>query len=79
MIAFCVLFLWGGWIFMQRAGKFSTPAIGMPNLIFYAPVLLGMALLCAASVIRLARMVAALMRGEVPRPGSHSSGGTLAT
>ncbi len=79
MIAFCVLFLWGGWVFMQRAGKFSTPAIGMPNLIFYAPALLGMALLCAASAIRLARLAAALMRGEVPRPASHSSGGTLAT
>lgn len=79
MIGFCVLFLWGGWLFMQRAGKFSTPAIGMTNLLFYAPVLIGMALLCFSSIVRLARIVAALMRGEVPRPASHSSGGTLAT
>jgi TRAP-type transport system small permease protein len=79
MIAFCVLFLWGGWLFMQRAGRFSTPAMEIPNLIFYAPVLLGMVLFCAASIVRLARMLQTLARGEVPKVHSATSGGTLAT
>jgi TRAP-type C4-dicarboxylate transport system permease small subunit len=79
MIVFCLLFLWSGWLFIQRAGRFSTPALEMPNLIFYAPVLFGMVLLCAASIVRLARMVRTLARGEIPKVQSATSGGTLAT
>jgi TRAP-type transport system small permease protein len=70
MVAFCVVFLWGGWMFMQRAGRFSTPALGMPNLVFYAPVIIGMFLLFGASLIRALRLAARLARGEVLSPPS---------
>ena len=52
-LAFCVLFLVSGYLFMQRAGRFSTPALGMPNLLFYAPAILGMALTFLVAVDRL--------------------------
>ena len=60
VLAFCLLFLWGGWAFMQRAGKFATPALGMPNLLFYLPVMIGVGLLVAASLVRIARQVSSL-------------------
>jgi TRAP-type C4-dicarboxylate transport system permease small subunit len=63
ILAFCLLFLWGGWAFMQRAGRFSTAALGMPNLLFYLPVMIGVGLLLMASVVRLTRQVAALRSG----------------
>jgi TRAP-type transport system small permease protein len=64
IVAFCALFLWGGWLFLQRAGRFSTPALGMPNLVFYTPVMLGMLLLSFVAVIRLVRTIARLRRGD---------------
>ena len=33
------MFLYAGWLFMQRAAQFSTPAIGMPNLVYYLPAI----------------------------------------
>jgi TRAP-type transport system small permease protein len=65
MVLFCVLFLWGGWFFLQRAGRFSTPALGLPNLIFYSAAMLGMLLLFAAALVRLWRLVARLRRGDL--------------
>lgn len=65
IVAFCVLFLWGGWLFLRRAGRFSTPALGMPNLVFYMPVMLGMALLTYIAVVRLVRTIARLRRGDL--------------
>ncbi|MFY8114421.1 MAG: TRAP transporter small permease [Rhabdaerophilum sp.] len=58
-VAFTLAFLVGGWFFMQRAGKFSTPALGMPNLLFYAPVLFGMALSMLAGLVRVYRTILA--------------------
>lgn len=58
-IAFALFFLIGGWLFMQRAGRFTTPALGMPNLLFYAPVLFGMALSLLAGLVRLHRVAVA--------------------
>lgn len=52
MVAFCGLFLIAGWQFMQRAARFSTPAIGMPNLVFYMPAIVGMVLLLVVAVDR---------------------------
>jgi TRAP-type C4-dicarboxylate transport system permease small subunit len=75
MALFCAMFLWGGWVFMQRAGKFSTPALGMPNLVFYTPVMAGMVLLFAASLVRLVRHAARLRRGDL----SPQQGGTPLT
>jgi len=52
--AFCLLTLYGFQSFLSRAGKFATPAIGIPNWLFYAPALLGFILLLAVSLLRLA-------------------------
>ena len=51
-LTFCILFLWGGWAFIQRAGKFSTAALGMPNTLYYMPALLGMVLLTLVCLLR---------------------------
>jgi TRAP-type C4-dicarboxylate transport system permease small subunit len=67
-VAFALAFLIGGWFFMQRAGKFSTPALGMPNLVFYAPVLFGMALSAVVGALRLARVIAGRAPGPIVTP-----------
>ena len=51
-VVFCALFLYAGWLFMQRAWKFSTPAIGLPNLVWYLPAMIGMTLLLAVAIRR---------------------------
>lgn len=65
-VFFGLAFLIGGYFFMQRAGGFSTPALGMPNLVFYAPVFLGMALSLLAGLVRLARVAAAPAKAVAP-------------
>lgn len=52
-VVFCGLFLAAGWFFLQRAGRFSTPALSLPNLLFYLPAIVGMALLALVAVHRL--------------------------
>lgn len=54
-LAFCVLFVWAAYWFMQRAGRFSTPAVGIPNLVYYLPAMLGMALTLLVAIRRVAR------------------------
>ncbi len=66
VLAFCCLFLWGGWAFLKKAGQFSTPALGIPNTVYYMPALLGMLLLALVSVQRLLRLLAALKSGALP-------------
>ena len=51
-LAFCVLFLVSCWWFMQRAARFSTPALSMPNLWYYMPAIAGMALTTLVAVDR---------------------------
>jgi TRAP-type C4-dicarboxylate transport system permease small subunit len=51
-VVFCALFLYAGWLFMQRAWKFASPAIGIPNLVWYLPAMIGMTLLLAVAVRR---------------------------
>jgi TRAP-type C4-dicarboxylate transport system permease small subunit len=63
-VLFCVLYLASGWFFMQRAARFSTPALGIPNILFYLPAALGMA---AMGLVAIDRTIAAL-RGA-PRAG----------
>ena len=46
------MFLIAGWQFMQRAARFSTPALGMPNLIFYMPAIIGMTLMLLVAIDR---------------------------
>lgn len=40
---------------MQRAAKFSTPALGMPNWLFYLPAAIGMLLFGLVALRRLLR------------------------
>ena len=56
-VLFALAFLAGGYMFMQRAARFATPALGMPNLLFFAPALLGMALSLVAGWVRLVRLI----------------------
>ena len=46
------MFLVAGWLFMQRAARFSTPALGMPNLFFYLPAIVGMTLMLLVAIDR---------------------------
>ena len=51
-VVFCARFLYAGWLFMQRAWKFASPAIGIPNLVWYLPAMIGMTLLLAVAIRR---------------------------
>ncbi|WP_119460158.1 TRAP transporter small permease [Rhodospirillaceae bacterium SYSU D60014] len=55
VIGFCVLLLVGLQTFLERAATFSTPAIGMPNWVFYLPMTIGMGLLTLVAIFRLVR------------------------
>jgi TRAP-type C4-dicarboxylate transport system permease small subunit len=57
-LAFCAIFLVSCWWFMQRAGRFSTPALNMPNLWYYMPAIAGMVL---TTVIAADRMLGLVM------------------
>lgn len=62
VVAFGALTLYGFYAFLERAAKFTTPSLAMPNLFFYMPALVGLALL---TLLALARTIG-LLRG----PGS---------
>ena len=52
-LAFCVLFLVSAWLFLKRAAFFSTPALSIPNWLYYLPALVGMVLTSVVGVDRL--------------------------
>jgi TRAP-type transport system small permease protein len=56
ILAFCLLFLWGGWRFLARASQFSTAALGIPNWLYYLPAAIGMVMFSVVSLRRLARV-----------------------
>ena len=60
IFGFCVLFLVSCYWFMQRAGRFSTPALGIPNLFYYGPAIVGMVL----TTLIAAERVIAVVRGR---------------
>lgn len=62
IVLFFGLFFWGGWVFLQRAAKFSTPALGMPNWLFYLPAAIGMLLF---GLVALRRLLCALKGAPV--------------
>jgi TRAP-type transport system small permease protein len=74
-VLFCALFLVAGWYFLQRAGRFTQPAMGLPNLWFYMPAAVGMVLLF---VVMLRRAVAALL-GKPMSTSGVASGAEHAT
>ncbi|PRD44774.1 TRAP transporter small permease [Phyllobacterium phragmitis] len=69
ILVFCLLTLYGFQSFLSRAGKFSSPAIGIPNWLFYAPALAGFVLLLLIAVVRLA----GLFLESEPAPGDSAA------
>ncbi|HVK31933.1 MAG TPA: TRAP transporter small permease subunit [Burkholderiaceae bacterium] len=63
-LAFCVFFLVSCWWFMQRAARFSTPALSIPNLWYYMPAIAGMALTTLVAADR----VLGILRGRDAGP-----------
>lgn len=53
MLAFGALTLWGGWLYLQRAWKFRTPALGLQNIWIFAPVMACFGLLCLIALWRI--------------------------
>lgn len=56
-LAFAGFTLWGFAAFLPRAGKFLTPAMGMPNWGYYAAALIGTVLIACAAVFRIAEII----------------------
>jgi TRAP-type transport system small permease protein len=52
-LTFAGFTLWGFAAFLPRAGKFLTPAMGMPNWGYYAPALIGTVLIVFAAIFRI--------------------------
>lgn len=52
-LTFCGLLLWGFAEFLPRAGKFLTPAMRVPNYVYYSLALLGSCFLCLVVLHRL--------------------------
>lgn len=50
VIAFAGLSLWGGWLYLARAARFRTPALGLQNIWFYSPIMICLALLVVVSL-----------------------------
>lgn len=63
VLAFAALFLWGGQLFLQRAARFSTAALGIPNALYYAPAALGMSLFALVAAQRVVQAWRALGDG----------------
>ncbi|KAA0892875.1 TRAP transporter small permease [Pusillimonas sp. ANT_WB101] len=72
ILGFCGFFLAGGYQFLLKAGKFVTPALRMPNLVFYLPAMLGIALFTLVAILRFWRVlsnqdpVAGAAKGPTP-------------
>ena len=59
------MFLSRRWLFLQRAAQFSTPALGIPNLLYYLPATDGMVLMTLVAIER--AIAAAGARGRRER------------
>lgn len=59
---FAGLSLLAFYAFLERAARFRTPALELPNLIFYMPAVIGMALLGVIAITR----ALTLLRGREP-------------
>ncbi|MHA7868643.1 MAG: TRAP transporter small permease [Salipiger thiooxidans] len=68
-LAFAALMLWSFAEFLPRAGKFLTPAMQVPNWIYYSLALTGSLFLAA---VALTRVVSAL-RGRLPGAAYHDN------
>ena len=52
-LAFCAVLLWAIYKFLSRAWQISTPALGIPNPVYYLPAILGFALFAVVTIYRL--------------------------
>ena len=57
LLAFGVLTLWGGWLYLERAWKFKTPALGVRNIWLYGPIMASLLLLCVIALWRIAATI----------------------
>lgn len=64
-LGFAILLLWSFAEFLPRAGKFLTPAMRLPNWIYYSLALAGSVMLAAVALQR----VIATLRGRAPNAG----------
>ncbi len=53
MAAFSLIFLLSDYFFMVKSGNVPTPAMGMPNVVFFSGAYIGMSLLFLAACARL--------------------------
>lgn len=56
VFAFSALSIWGGYLYLLRAWKFRTPALGLQNIWLYAPVVVAFALLAIIALWRLSAL-----------------------
>ncbi|MBX9464126.1 MAG: TRAP transporter small permease [Aquamicrobium sp.] len=68
VLGFAGLALWALYAFLGRAWKFATPTLGIPNWVFYAPAIIGFALLAVVTMTRLA----ALLSGRPLEPSDKA-------
>lgn len=59
IVAFSAVSIWGGWLYLQRAWKFTTPALGLPNLYLFAPIMACFTMLIIISLWRVATILKA--------------------
>jgi TRAP-type C4-dicarboxylate transport system permease small subunit len=64
MVVFSAMFMYAEWLFLQRAARFSTPALGMPNLIWYLPAIVGALLMLLVAIDRAIAALASRGRDE---------------
>ena len=53
IIAFAAMSSWGGYLYLFRAWRFRTAALGMQNIWFYAPILASLLLLIVMAAWRI--------------------------
>lgn len=63
VLAFSALTLWGGWLYLSRAWKFRSPALGLQNIWLYGPVMVCFTLLAVIALWR----IRAVLRTERTR------------
>lgn len=68
-LGFCSLLLWSFAQYLSRAGKFLTPAMGLPNWAYYSLALIGTVLLFAIALTR----VLSTLKGEAPCAPYHDN------
>lgn len=64
VLAFSALTIWGGWLYLRRAWKFRTPALGMQNIWLFGPVVVCFALLVVIALWRIWAVLRAERAGK---------------